>query len=332
VGPCDESRCPGCTVPTFVESLPDVGPMPIGGDRVEARTMIDAQHLIKRYGDFAAVDDVSFLCRSGTVTGFLGPNGAGKSTTLRMVTGLTPPSAGGVTIDGRPYAAHPNPGHLIGVMLDASAQHPGRTGLETLRLTGRLLGVHRARADEMLELVGLAHAAKRLVGSYSLGMRQRLGIANSLMGDPAVLILDEPANGMDPEGIRWMRHLLRDFAARGGTVLLSSHLLAEVQATVDRLVVINKGRVAADDSLEALLAGEGAIVRGLDAMGLAHALERAGFTVAESDDGALRVGASTADVGRVVAATGHVITELRGDNRGVEDLYFRLTSDDTVAA
>ena len=294
--------------------------------------MINAQHLIKRYGDFAAVDDVSFICRPGTVTGFLGPNGAGKSTTLRMMTGLTPPTAGGVTIDGRPYADHPNPGHLIGVMLDASAQHPGRTGLETLRLTGRLLGVNRSRADEMLEQVGLAHAAKRLVGTYSLGMRQRLGIANSLMGDPAVLILDEPANGMDPEGIRWMRHLLRDFADRGGTVLLSSHLLAEVQATVDRLVVINKGRVAADDSLDALLAGEGAIVRGLDSSQLAHALERAGFTVVAGDDGALRVGASTTDVGRVAAATGQVITELRDDNRGVEDLYFRLTSDDTVAA
>jgi ABC-2 type transport system ATP-binding protein len=249
-----------------------------------------------------------------------------------MMTGLTPPTAGRVTIDGRRYAEHPNPGHLVGVMLDASAQHPGRTGLETLRLTGRLLGLPRSRASEMLEQVGLAPAAKRLVGTYSLGMRQRLGIANSLMGDPAVLILDEPANGMDPEGIRWMRHLLRDFAERGGTVLLSSHLLAEVQATVDRLVVISKGRVAADDSLDALLAGDGTIVRGLDTAALSNALVRAGFTVTAADDGALRVGASTTDVGRVVAATGQVITELRDDNHGVEDLYFKLTSDDAVAA
>jgi ABC-2 type transport system ATP-binding protein len=306
--------------------------MPSGTIAVDARSMINAEHLLKRYGSAVAVDDVSFRCRPGTVTGFLGPNGAGKSTTLRMMTGLTPVTAGRVTIDGRPYAAHPNPGRLIGVMLDASAQHTGRTGIETLRLTGQLLGLPRSRASEMLEHVGLANAGTRLVGTYSLGMRQRLGIANALMGDPAVLILDEPANGMDPEGIRWMRHLLRDFAERGGTVLLSSHLLAEVQATVDRLVVINKGRIVADDSLAALLAGDGAVVRGLDPTGLAAALERAGFAVTRSDDGALRVAASATDVGRVVATTGQVITELRDDHRGVEDLYFRLTSGDAVAA
>jgi len=294
--------------------------------------MINAEHLRKHYGGFTAVDDVSFICRPGTVTGFLGPNGAGKSTTLRMMTGLTSPSGGQVTIDGLPYAAHPNPGRLIGVMLDASAQHPGRTGIETLRLTARLLGVPRARANEMLEQVGLADAAKRLVGRYSLGMRQRLGIANALMGDPAVLILDEPANGMDPEGIRWMRHLLHDFAERGGTVLLSSHLLAEVQATVSRLVVISKGRVVADDTLDVLLAGQGSVVRGLDTSGLARALQVAGFTVQPGTDGGLRVAASAEDVGRVVAATGQVITELRDNSSGVEDLYFRLTSDDSVAA
>jgi ABC-2 type transport system ATP-binding protein len=303
----------------------------VPGNRVDARSMINAEHLLKRYGDAIAVDDVSFRCRPGTVTGFLGPNGAGKSTTLRIMTGLTPPSAGRVTIDGRPYVEHPNPGRLVGVMLDASAQHPGRTGIETLRLTARLLGLPRSRAGELIERVGLAHAAKRIVGNYSLGMRQRLGIANALMGDPAILILDEPANGMDPEGIRWMRHLLRDFADRGGTVLLSSHLLAEVQATVDRVVVINNGRVVADDGLDALLAGDGAIVRAIDNVSLGALLERAGFTVAPTDDGALRVGATAVDVGRVVAASGQVITELRDDNRGVEDLYFRLTSGDAVA-
>ncbi len=294
--------------------------------------MIIAEHLIKRYGHFTAVDDVSFTCQPGTVTGFLGPNGAGKSTTLRMITGLTPPSAGRVTIGGVPYASHPNPGRLVGVMLDASAQHPGRTGLETLRLTARLLGVSRARATEMLDAVGLAHAATRRVGSYSLGMRQRLGIANSLMGDPAVLILDEPANGMDPEGIRWMRNLLHDFAERGGTVLLSSHLLAEVQATVDRLVVVNNGRVVADDSLDVLLAGEGTVVRGLDAAGLEQALRRAGFSVRPGTEGELRVPAGVEEVGRVAAATGQVILELRPDRSGLEDLYFRLTSDDAITA
>jgi ABC-2 type transport system ATP-binding protein len=190
-----------------------------------------------------------------------------------MITGS--PAVGGPGHDrGVPYAAHPNPGRLVGVMLDASAQHPGRTGIETLRLTARLLGLPRARATEMLEQVGLADAATRRVGSYSLGMRQRLGIANSLMGDPAVLILDEPANGMDPEGIRWMRNLLHDFAERGGTVLLSSHLLAEVQATVDRLIVVNNGRVVADDTLDVLLAGEGTVVRGLDTEELERALRR----------------------------------------------------------
>jgi ABC-2 type transport system ATP-binding protein len=294
--------------------------------------MIIAEHLQKRYGRFSAVDDVSFTCQPGTVTGFLGPNGAGKSTTLRMITGLTPPSAGRVSIGGLPYAAHPNPGRLIGVMLDASAQHPGRTGIETLRLTARLLGLPRLRATEMLERVGLADAAKRRVGSYSLGMRQRLGIANSLMGDPAVLVLDEPANGMDPEGIRWMRHLLHDFAERGGTVLLSSHLLAEVQATVNRLVVINRGRIVADDSLEALLANQGTFVRSLDATGLEQALRRAGFTVQPGADGALRTPASVEEVGQVAAASGHVIVELRADSSGLEDLFFRLTGDDAVPA
>jgi ABC-2 type transport system ATP-binding protein len=289
--------------------------------------MIIAEHLLKRYGRFTAVNDVSFTCRPGTVTGFLGPNGAGKSTTLRMITGLTPPSAGRVTIGGVPYAAHPNPGRLVGVMLDASAQHPGRTGIETLRLTARLLGLPRARATEMLERVGLADAAVRRVGSYSLGMRQRLGIANSLMGDPAVLILDEPANGMDPEGIRWMRNLLHDFAERGGTVLLSSHLLAEVQATVDRLIVVNEGRVVANDSLEALLEGEGTVVRGLDTAGLEQALRRARFSVHRDVDGTLRVKAGAEEVGRVAAATGQVIIELRPDRSGLEDLYFRLTSE-----
>jgi ABC-2 type transport system ATP-binding protein len=297
----------------------------------DARPMIIAEHLVKRYRRFVAVDDISFRCEPGTVTGFLGPNGAGKSTTLRMMTGLTPPSAGRVTVAGLPYAALPNPGRLVGVMLDASAQHPGRTGIETLRLTARLLGLPRSRASETIDRVGLAGAASRRVAAYSLGMRQRLGIADALIGDPAVLILDEPANGMDPEGIRWMRRLLRDFADGGGTVLLSSHLLAEVQATVDRLVVVNEGRVVADDHLDVLLAGQDTIVRGLDAPALGNALRRAGFTVTGNSDGAWRVGARAEDVGRVAAAAGLVITELRDDQRGLEDLFFRLTGDDAAA-
>jgi ABC-2 type transport system ATP-binding protein len=297
--------------------------------------MIHVEHLTKRYGRYVAVNDVSFTCRPGTVTGFLGPNGAGKSTTLRMITGLTPPTAGRVTIDGKPYAEHPNPGRLVGVMLDAAAQHAGRTGIETLRLNARLLGLPSSRAAETLEQVGLGDAAKRRVGNYSLGMRQRLGIGTALMGDPAVLILDEPANGMDPEGIRWMRVLLSDFAHRGGTVLLSSHLLAEVQATVDRLVVIGDGRIVAEDSLAALLAGQGTTVRGLDQRALEAALRIAGFDTRASSDGALRVQATAEQVGRVAAASHQVLLELRErDSAGLEELFFQLTSPDgtSVAA
>jgi len=263
--------------------------------------MITAENLTKRYQQHVAVDDVSFTCAPGTVTGFLGPNGAGKSTTLRMLTGLTPPTSGRVRIDGRSYADLPNPGRLIGVMLDAAAQHPGRTGLETLKITTQLLDLPRSKAPEMLERVGLAAAGKRRVGDYSLGMRQRLGIASALIGDPAILVLDEPANGMDPEGIRWMRELLRDFASRGGTVLLSSHLLGEVQATVDRLVVIGSGRIVADGSLAELLTGGRTVVRGLDNVTLAGALRAAGFfaavlRAAGLPTAALRAGALRAPV------------------------------------
>jgi len=288
--------------------------------------MITAENLTKRYHQHLAVNDVSFTCEPGTVTGFLGPNGAGKSTTLRMLTGLTPPTSGRVAIDGQPYAALPNPGRLIGVMLDAAAQHPGRTGLETLRITAHLLDLPKHRAAEMLERVGLGEAGGRRVGNYSLGMRQRLGIASALIGDPAILVLDEPANGMDPEGIRWMRELLRDFAARGGTVLLSSHLLGEVQATVDRLVVIGSGRIVANGSLEELLAGGRTVVRGLDPDALAQVLRTAGLRVDRGEHNALTVEAKAEQVGRLAAESGQVLLELRdGGAAGLEDLFFSLT-------
>jgi ABC-2 type transport system ATP-binding protein len=289
--------------------------------------MIHVDHLTKRFGRHVAVDDASFRCAPGTVTGFLGPNGAGKSTTLRMLTGLSRPDGGSVTIEGRPYAEHPNPGRLVGVLLDASAQHPGRTGIETLRLAARVLGMPLAAADDMLDRVGLGQAGGRHVAEYSLGMRQRLGIGTALLGDPAVLVLDEPANGMDPEGIRWMRHMLRGFADGGGTVLLSSHLLAEVQATVDRLVVIAGGHVVAEDSLEVLLAPDGTSVRGLDGPALERALRRAGLAVQVQADGALRVDASPEAVGQVALSARQVLVELRpGDGAGVEDLFFELTA------
>ncbi|MDX6281067.1 MAG: type transport system ATP-binding protein [Kribbellaceae bacterium] len=218
-------------------------------------------------------------------------------------------------------------------MLDAAAQHPGRTGRETLLLNASLLGVPNSRADEMLEAVGLTGAAKRRVGQYSLGMRQRLGIAAALLGDPAALILDEPANGMDPEGIRWMRGLLQDFASRGGTVILSSHLLGEVQATVDRLVVIGGGKIVANGSLEELLAGSGTLVRGLDPIGLNQALTAAGLNLEPLYDGALRVDATAEQVGRAAAAAGQVLIELReSDGAGLEELFFQLTTPAAAAA
>ena len=219
--------------------------------------MIESHSLTKRYGGDAVVQDVSFRCQPGTVTGFLGPNGAGKSTTLKLLCGLAQPSSGHASVLGVPFAELPNPGRRVGVLLDASAQHSGRRGIDTLVTSAQLMGVDRRRVTSMLKLVGLdARAARKRVGRYSLGMRQRLGIAHALLGDPQVLILDEPANGLDPEGMRWMRDLLADFAARGGTVLLSSHLLHEVRVIADHLVVIAHGRIVAQGTPDELLGGE----------------------------------------------------------------------------
>src|SRR4051794_23742783 len=203
--------------------------------------MITVSGLTKQYGARTVVDQVSFTLEAGTVTGFLGPNGAGKTTTMRMITGLVPASAGSALVDGRPYASLPNPGAVMGTLLDAGAVHPGRTGRTHLRLMADTIGVPASPVDEVLSLVGLSDAARRRIGGYSLGRRQRLGIAGALLADPPVLMFDEPANGLDPEGIRWMRELLRGHAARGGTVLLSSHLLGGGGHTVDRLLVIGGG-------------------------------------------------------------------------------------------
>jgi ABC-2 type transport system ATP-binding protein len=219
--------------------------------------MISITAITKRYGPVVAVDDVTFTCEPGIITGFLGPNGAGKSTTLRMVTGLARPDAGGATIDGRAFAELPNPARVVGTLLDASAMHTGRTGRATLRIAATMAGVPLSRVQAVLDAVGLNGAAHRRVGTYSLGMRQRLGLAQALIGDSSVLILDEPANGLDPEGIAWIRALLRDFADQGGTVLLSSHLLAEVQATVDHLVVISAGKIVAQGALTDFLTTTG---------------------------------------------------------------------------
>jgi ABC-2 type transport system ATP-binding protein len=219
--------------------------------------MITTTSLTKRYGRLTAVDGVTFSCAAGTITGFLGGNGAGKSTTLRMITGLTRPDAGRATIGGKPFAKLANPARIVGTLLDAGAFHDGRTGRETLRTACTITGVPYSRAEELLSAVGLARDAGRRIGGYSLGMRQRLGLAHALIGEPSVLILDEPANGLDPAGVAWIRGLLRDFAGRGGTVLLSSHLLAEVQATADHLVIIDRGHVIASGTQASLLARTG---------------------------------------------------------------------------
>jgi ABC-2 type transport system ATP-binding protein len=292
--------------------------------------MIEVHDLTKKYGGFTAVDQVTFTVRPGTVTGFLGPNGAGKSTTMRMICGLTPPSGGGATVLGVPYSDIPNPGTSVGVLLDASAQHAGRTGREVLVLSAIVMGLDRGRVDEMLQLVGLTPSeAKRRVGNYSLGMRQRLGIANALLGDPNVLVLDEPANGLDPAGIHWMRGLLRDFARRGGTVLLSSHLLREVEVIADELVVIGRGRIVAQGSKAELLAGSGTLVRGEDAAALSAALTRAGLATTQRVDDAFVVEAQPLDVGRVAATAGVVLAELRtADGAGLEEMFLQLTADD----
>ncbi|MFB9233977.1 ABC transporter ATP-binding protein [Plantactinospora siamensis] len=296
--------------------------------------MIEVNQLTKRYGRHPVVDDVSFACEPGTVTGFLGPNGAGKSTTMRMICGLTPPTTGSATVLGRPYRNLPNPGREIGVLLDASAQHGGRTGREVLTLSARTLGVGRNAVDRSLDLVGLnPTAARRRVRAYSLGMRQRLGLAHALLGDPRVLILDEPANGLDPEGIFWMRGLLRDFADRGGAVLLSSHLLREVEAVADRLVMIGGGRIVAQGDKAELLAGAGTLVRARDRAALATALVAAGLLPADeagaaSDtDGGLLVPAEAEAVGQVAATAGIVLRELRpAGGGGLEQLFLTLTA------
>jgi ABC-2 type transport system ATP-binding protein len=285
--------------------------------------------LTKKYGGFTAVDDVSFSVEPGTVTGFLGPNGAGKSTTMRMLCGLTPPTAGSSTILGVPYRDLPNPGRRVGILLDASAQHAGRTGREVLKLGAMLLGLPESRVEEMLALVGLTdREAKRRTGNYSLGMRQRLGIAHALLGDPGVLVLDEPANGLDPAGIRWMRSLLTGFADRGGTVLLSSHLIHEVEVIADELVVIGRGKIVARGSKGELLSDAGTFARGLDPERLHTALTDAGLSFTAASDGALVVEATPEQVGRAALAGQAVLVELKAGGSGLEDMFLQLTASD----
>lgn len=295
--------------------------------------MITTTALTKRYDKTPVVRDVSFQCEPGTITGFLGANGAGKSTTLKMIAGLVRPDAGTAAIDGRPFVELPNPMRVVGMLLDASAMHPGRSGRATLTSAARLAGVPTGRVEHLLDLVGIADAADKRVGTYSLGMRQRLGVAQALVGEPRALILDEPANGLDPEGMSWMRTLLRDFADRGGTVLLSSHLLREVEATADHLVVISGGAVVAAGRLDDLLASSTILVRSPDPAALASALRHARIDHVAGPGDALTVdvagGRVTTEVLAAVAREHQVLlTELRpSETNGLEHLFLSLTAE-----
>jgi ABC-2 type transport system ATP-binding protein len=288
--------------------------------------MIEVEGLSKRYEKHTAVAEVSFVVRAGSVTGFLGPNGAGKSTTLRMLVGLTSPTAGQSRVLGRAYRELPNPGRHVGVLLDASAQHAGRTGREVLTLGALMMGLEPRRVDEVLDLVGLTPTeARRRTGAYSLGMRQRLGVAHALLGDPRVLILDEPANGLDPAGIHWMRTLLREFADRGGCVLLSSHLLREIEVIADDLVVIGAGTVVAAGSKKELLAAGGTFARSHDELGLRRALTAAGIDF-KVTDASLIASATAEQVAAAATAGGVVLVELRpAGSDQLESLFLQLT-------
>ncbi|HEX3738004.1 MAG TPA: ATP-binding cassette domain-containing protein [Solirubrobacterales bacterium] len=292
--------------------------------------MIEAEKLTKKFGGRAVVDEVTFRCEPGTITGFLGPNGAGKTTTMRMICAFSAPDAGRAEVLGGEYRRLPNPGRRVGVLLDASAQHAGRRGREALAISAQTMGVAEARVDELLGLVGLDRAAAgKRVRQYSLGMRQRLGIANALIGEPEVLILDEPANGLDPEGMRWMRGLLRDFAERGGTVLLSSHLLHEVDAIADRLVIIGNGKIVAEGSREELLSDAGTLVRADDAAALGSALATAGLEAREAEGGGFLVDAEPRAVGAAAQRGGVALVHLaQAGDAGLEQLFFDLTTDD----
>ncbi|MEY9863765.1 ABC-2 type transport system ATP-binding protein [Catenulispora sp. GAS73] len=291
---------------------------------------IKVADLRKDYRGTRAVDAISFDVPHGSITGFLGPNGAGKSTTLRMLVGLTAPTGGSATVLGRHYTELVNPGRRVGVLLDASAQHSGRTGLEVLRLGAMMMGLPDRRAEEMIEKVGLSAAeSRRRTGTYSLGMRQRLGVAHALLGDPSVLILDEPANGLDPAGIHWMRTLLKEFADAGGSVLLSSHLLHEIEVVADELVVIGRGRIVARGAKNDLLAGSGVAVRSTDDEGLAAAMRAAGVPFTDHPDGGFTVSAAAEHIANIAAAAGITLRELRtADDGGLEQLFLRLTADD----
>ncbi|MGB0102549.1 MAG: ATP-binding cassette domain-containing protein [Nocardioides sp.] len=281
----------------------------------------------KSFGAVHAVDDLSFTVRPGAVTGFLGPNGAGKTTTLRMLLGLTRPTAGRALVGDRPYVAHERPARVVGAALEASSFHPGRSGLGHLEAYAAQVGESRKRCRELLEFVGLSSAGERRVGGYSMGMRQRLGLATALLGDPPAIVLDEPANGLDPEGIVWLRQLLRVFADQGRTVLVSSHVLTEVQHTVDDVVIIAQGRLVHASSLAELagLAEPETYVESPDAATLTRLAADRGWSTRPDGGGLVLSGVPAAEVGAAAYASGVELHQLASRGAGLEDVFLRLT-------
>ena len=294
--------------------------------------MIVAEGLTKRYGPKTAVDGIGFTVRPGLVTGFLGPNGAGKSTTMRMIVGLDRPTAGSVTVNGKRYAEHRSPLHEVGALLDAKAVHPGRSARAHLRALAATHGIPRRRVDEVIGLAGLDAVAGKRVGAFSLGMGQRLGIAAALLGDPSTLILDEPVNGLDPEGVIWVRELARHLAAEGRTVFLSSHLMSEMAQTADQIIVLGRGRVIADAPVGDIVRGattKAVLVRTPDARRLADAIVAAGGTVSLTEPDRLdALGLPAPRIGEIAAATGVVLHELTPQSASLEEAYLELTQDD----
>ena len=292
----------------------------------EPGARIELRNLTKRFGSFVAVDDLTFDVDPGRITGFLGPNGAGKTTTLRMLLDLVRPTSGTALIDGAHYTSISRPLTVVGAALEATNFHPGRSGRDHLRVLAATNGIPTTRVDELLELTGIPAAARKRAGEYSMGMRQRLGLAAALLGDPRVLILDEPSNGLDPEGIRWLRGFLRHLSGEGKTILVSSHLLQEVQQTVDEVVIINNGRLVKSGSMAELSGGAATVVRTSDPARLAGALLLADVTSEPGPDGALV--AATTDlrlVGDVALRAGLPVWELKAKQADLEELFFSLT-------
>lgn len=294
--------------------------------------MIEAHSLTKRYGATTAVDDIEFAVHPGRVTGFLGPNGAGKSTTMRMIVGLDRPSHGSVLVNGRRYAEHRSPLREVGALLDAKAIHTGRTAFNHLLAMAATHGIGRARVHEVIGLTGLESVAGKRVGGFSLGMGQRLGIAAALLGDPATLILDEPVNGLDPEGVKWVRTFVRGLAAEGRTVFLSSHLMSEMALTADHIIVLGRGRIIADAPVDDILSGSarGAVqVRSPKGAELARLLASESVSVTSAADGLLQVsGMPASSIGEVAAREGIPLHELTPISASLEEAYMELTQDE----